>query len=53
MKIKIEGKEVTFTDGEGTVIYMTTEQLLEMVHTLNASTNEDGGLIFNLLEFTV
>jgi len=53
MKINIEGKKVTFDDGMGNVLCMTTEQLLEIIRTLNAATNQDGGLIFDLLEFTI
>lgn len=53
MKIKIKGKEVTIEDDSGGILVMTTEQLFEIVRTLNASTNAGGGFFFEVLEFTV
>lgn len=51
MKIYIKEKRVTIYDETGSAVNMTTEQLLEMIRTINAATNEDGVFIFTLLEF--
>ncbi len=53
MKINIKEKEVTIADDTGGILIMTLDQLLELVNTINAATNQDGGLIFSLIEFTV
>jgi len=53
MRIKIKGKEVTIGDDTGGILIMTTDQLLEIMRTLNAATNADGHFFFELLEFSV
>jgi len=53
MKISIKGKNVKIEDETDVYLCMTLDQLLEMMRILNAATNQDGGLIFDLLEFTV
>ena len=53
MKISIKGKQVTLEDDTGGKVIMTTEQLFEIVRTLNAATNAGGGFFFEVLEFTV
>lgn len=52
MKIFIKDKDVIISDEKGNAVSMTTDQLLEMVHTINAATNQDGGFYYSLLEFT-
>lgn len=53
MKIIIKGNKVTFEDGMGNVLCMTTEQLIDIVKLLNLSIRPEGDFRFNCLEFTV
>ncbi len=53
MKIIIKGDQVTIADDTGVILIMTTEQLFQILRTLNAATNAGGGFFFEVLEFTV
>ncbi|MBA7496175.1 hypothetical protein ES702_06773 [subsurface metagenome] len=53
MKISIKGNNVKIEDEADVYVCMSTDQLLEIMRVLNASMNQDGGFIFDLLEFTV
>ncbi|MBA7496089.1 hypothetical protein ES702_06687 [subsurface metagenome] len=53
MKINIQVGLVQIEDEKGDFVTMTTDQLLEMMRILNVSINQDGGFIFDVLEFTV
>lgn len=52
MKINIKNKDVIISDEKGNSVSMTTEQLLELVRTINTGTNQAGFLLFTQLEFT-
>lgn len=53
MKIGIKGQYVKIEDETGVYVCMSTDQLLEMMRVLNASINQDGAFIFEILEFKV
>lgn len=53
MKIIINGTKVTFEDGMGNVLCMSTHELIEIVKILNLSIRPEGDFLFNSLEFTV
>lgn len=53
MIIRIKGQDVIFEDEKLTTLFLTTDQLIEMVRILNASINQDGRFLFSCLEFTV
>jgi len=53
MKISIKEEQVSFEDGQGHVVFMTTEQLIEIVKIINISITSEGDFRFNFLEFVV
>ncbi|MBA7492395.1 hypothetical protein ES702_02945 [subsurface metagenome] len=53
MRVVIQDQNVTFEGDKGEVVFMTTEQLLEMVRILNTVILEGDRFFFKSLEFTV
>ena len=53
MIIRIKGDDVIFEDEKSTTLFLTTNQLLELAHIVQSISREDGGIIFNVIEFEV
>lgn len=53
MKIKIEKNLVIIQDELNNTVHCSTDQLLDLAHIVQSISREDGGIIFNVLEFDV
>ena len=53
MRVFIKGQEVVFDDEKGSVIDITTSQLVDMFCILSNIVKEDNSILFKTIEFTV
>ena len=53
MQVNIVKDRVLIQDEDGNTVHCSAEQLLDLAHIVQSVSREDGGIIFNVLEFNV